>query len=147
MRIRQACVFDIEQIAPLFDAYREFYAQTSDIRRAREFLHERFAHHESIILIALDEFGSVIGFVQLYPLFSSVRGVRTYVLNDLFVAKHARRARVGRQLVVAATDFARANGAASLSLQTAVDNESAQSLYTSLGWKRDDRFYEYSLPL
>ncbi len=147
MRVRQASVFDVEQIAPLFDAYRQFYAQASDIQRAREFLQDRFAHRESIIFVALENSGSVVGFVQLYPLFSSVRGVRTYVLNDLFVAEHARRQRVGRQLVATAADFARASGAASLSLQTAIDNEPAQSLYASLGWKRDDRFCEYSLSL
>lgn len=147
MRVRQASVFDVEDIVPLFDAYRQFYAQACDTAHTRKFLQERFAHHESIIFIALEETDSVIGFVQLYPLFSSVRGVRTYMLNDLFVAEHARRQRVGRQLVATAADFARANGAASLSLQTAVDNEPAQSLYASLGWRRDDRFCEYSLSL
>ncbi len=53
--IRQATFDDLDKIAPLFDAYRQFYRQPADIDRARDFLRERFAHHESVIFVALDE--------------------------------------------------------------------------------------------
>jgi GNAT superfamily N-acetyltransferase len=85
--------------------------------------------------------------VQLYPLFSSVRTVRTYLLNDVFVLLRARRQGVAAALLTAAADHARALGAASLSLSTARDNASAQALYASLGWQRDQQFYEYNLAL
>lgn len=113
--VRQATAFDLDMVAPLFDAYRQFYAQPADLRLARRFLRERFAHHESVVLVAIADGGSAVGFVQLYPLFSSVRATRTYLLNDLFVAAPSRRRGIGEQLVAAATAFARANGAASLS--------------------------------
>lgn len=145
--VRQATAFDLDMVAPLFDAYRQFYAQPADLRLARRFLRERFAHHESVVLVAIADGGSAVGFVQLYPLFSSVRATRTYLLNDLFVAAPSRRRGIGEQLVAAATAFARANGAASLSLQTAADNRAAQSLYESMGWRRGDGFHEYSLSL
>ena len=35
----------------------------------------------------------------------------------------------------------------SLTLETAIDNYAAQKLYESLGWKRDEEFYRYCLPL
>ena len=70
---------------------------------------------------------------------------RTYLLNDLFVASSARRLGVARALLLAAADYARATGAAGLSLSTAHDNLSAQRLYASLGWQRDEQFREYSL--
>ena len=147
MYVRQATVFDVDLLAPLLDAYRQFYGQPADSDLSQSFLRSRFAHHESVIFISVDENIGVIGFVQLYPLFSSVRAVRTYLLNDLFVAVDARRRGVGRQLIATATQFARANGAASMTLQTAVDNFPAQSLYESLDWRRDARFCEYTLAL
>jgi ribosomal protein S18 acetylase RimI-like enzyme len=72
---------------------------------------------------------------------------RKYLLNDLYVVPAARRSGAARQLLTVAVQFARANGAASLSLSTAVDNIPAQQLYESLGWRRDTGFYEYNLTL
>jgi GNAT superfamily N-acetyltransferase len=146
-QIRQATVHDIDALVPLFDGYRQFYGQAFDLIRARDFLSERFAHHESQILIAHDEQGHGLGFTQLYPLFSSVRAVRTYLLNDLFVVPHARRLGVAKALLTASAEHARALGAASMSLSTARDNAPAQALYESLGWRRNDAFYDYSLVL
>src|SRR5688572_11022077 len=97
--ILQATVHDLDRIVPLFDAYRQFYGRNSEPGLVRRFLEERFAHHESIILLACSESGSAEGFVQLYPIFSSVRLVRTYILNDLFVAPEARRSGVARRLL------------------------------------------------
>lgn len=144
--IRPATIHDLDVIVPLFDAYRGFYGRPSDLERARVFLAERFQHHESIIFLALDESGP-IGFTQLYPVFSSVSCTRKYLLNDLFVIPSARRGGAARALLVTAAGFARAQGAASLSLSTGVNNVVAQRLYESLGWTRDESFYEYNLAL
>jgi ribosomal protein S18 acetylase RimI-like enzyme len=147
VQIRQATIHDLDELVPLFDGYRQFYKQASDLTLARTFLTERFAHHQSLILLACDVQQRGLGFTQLYPLFSSVRAVRTYVLNDLFVATHARRHGVAKQLMLVAADHTRALGAASLSLATALDNTPAQALYESLGWQRDRQFCEYGLAL
>jgi ribosomal protein S18 acetylase RimI-like enzyme len=147
LHVRQASVHDLDTVAALFNAYRRFYGQPGDLERARAFLRERFAHHESVILLACDDSCGAPGFTQLYPLFSSVRCARTYLLNDLFVLPSARRQGVGTRLLTAAAAFARANGATSLSLSTAVDNTAAQKLYEALGWKRDSGFFEYHLSL
>jgi len=146
LSVRTADIHDLDRLAPLFDGYRQFYRQPPDLARARAFLAERFAHQESLVLLAeLD--GEAIGFTQLYPQFSSVRTVRTWLLNDLFVAPAARRSGAGRALLQAAAEQARALGAASLSLSTALDNAPAQALYESLGWVRDTQFCEYGLTL
>ena len=144
--IRHATIHDLDAIVPLFDAYRGFYGRPSDLARARAFLAERFQHHESIIFLALDA-GDAVGFTQLYPVFSSVSCTRKYLLNDLFVVPASRGSGAARALLVAAADFARAQGAASLSLSTGVGNAVAQRLYESLGWTRDESFYEYNLVL
>lgn len=145
--IRRAAFHDLDALVPLFDGYRRFYGQPSDPARARAFLAERFAHHESLVLLAQDEAGAGLGFTQLYPLFSSVRTVRTYLLNDLFVAAPARRQGVAKALLEAAAAEAKAQGAASLSLSTGLDNAPAQALYESLAWQRDRQFCEYGLAL
>jgi GNAT superfamily N-acetyltransferase len=147
LQIRPAQLADLDLLVPLFDGYRQFYRQPGNPALARDFLSERMARHESEILLALDDTGSGLGFTQLYPLFSSARAVRIYLLNDLFVANSARRQGVGQALLIAAADHARHLGAASLSLSTAHDNLPAQALYESLGWQRDMEFREYGLVL
>lgn len=145
--IQPATIADLDALVPLFDGYRQFYRQASDTARARAFLAERIERDESLILLARDDDGTGLGFTQLYPLFSSVRAVRTWLLNDLFVAPSARRRGVAGALLRAAAEQARARGAASLSLSTALDNAPAQALYESLGWRRESGFCEYSLGL
>ncbi|MEO9079634.1 MAG: GNAT family N-acetyltransferase [Rhodanobacter sp.] len=145
--IRAATVDDLAALTPLFDGYRQFYRQASDRARAQRFLADRLTRHESQILLACDAAGVGLGFTQLYPIFSSVRAVRTYLLNDLYVVETARRQGVARELLIAAAEHARSLGAASLSLSTALDNLPAQALYESLGWQRDQGFCEYALML
>ena len=145
VQVMRAAVDDIETVAPLFDAYRQFYQQPSDLDGARAFLTERLERGESVIFLALLDDGTPAGFTQLYPIFSSTSMQRAWLLNDIFVAPAARRAGVGRALLERAHAFARATNSKELMLQTAVDNLPAQRLYESLGWQRDNDFYVYML--
>lgn len=145
--IRRATAEDVDRVAPLFDAYRQFYGQPADLARARQFLAERLRRDESLILLAQNEAGEGAGFTQLYPQFSSVRTVRNYLLNDLYVSPASRRQGVATALLEAAAHEARLRQAVSLSLSTARDNMAAQRLYESMGWQRDEKFFEYSLTL
>jgi len=145
--IRVATPDDVERLAPLFDAYRQFYGLTPDLALARRFLTERLTRGESVVLLAEAADGMALGFVQMYPSFSSLRAARTCILYDLFVRPEARQHGVGRLLMEAAADEARRAGAVALVLSTAKTNASAQRLYESLGWVRDQDFYEYGLDL
>jgi ribosomal protein S18 acetylase RimI-like enzyme len=144
---RLATLGDLESLAPLFDSYRQFYGKPPDLELARRFLSDRLSNQDSLVLVAEDAGRSAVGFMQLYPSFSSVRAARIYVLNDLFVAPSARRHGAGALLLRTAADVARAAGGVRLKLSTAITNLPAQRLYTALGWKRDDEFYEYGLSL
>ncbi|MEG4793532.1 GNAT family N-acetyltransferase [Microcoleus sp. LAD1_D1] len=137
---------DLDEVTRLFDRYRIFYGQVSDLDAARQFIQMRFQQGDSTILIALDELRSV-GFTQLYPSFSSFSMKRLWILNDLFVEETARRQGVGTQLMQAAETFARQTGAVRIALCTQMTNQSAQSLYESRGYVKDEVFYHYSLPL
>jgi ribosomal protein S18 acetylase RimI-like enzyme len=144
---RLADVADAERVAPLFDAYRQFYGLAPAPELARAFLAERLSRGESVVLFAEDAGAAVLGFVQMYPTFSSLRAARTFVLYDLFVDPAARQGGVGRRLMQAAAEEARRRGGVSLVLSTARTNATAQRLYESLGWVRDEEFYEYNLSL
>ncbi|HEY6618486.1 MAG TPA: GNAT family N-acetyltransferase [Steroidobacteraceae bacterium] len=145
--IRIAGRADVELVAPLFDAYRQFYGRACDLSTATRFLADRLRGDESVVLVASNVSGDALGFAQLFPSFSSVRATRIYVLNDLFVVPQARRQGLGRELLVEAAEIARSRGASRLRLSTAVTNVPAQRLYESLGWIRDNEFCEYNLGL
>src|SRR5258706_3586557 len=128
MTVRRATISDLDLVAPLFDAYRQFYRKPADLALAKRFLFERFQHSESIIFVAIGEGGATLGFVQLFPSFSSGAAARILILNDLFVVPDARRAGVGALLLRAAADFGKAVGAVRLTLSTEVTNTGAQAL-------------------
>ncbi|MBD9580467.1 GNAT family N-acetyltransferase [Delftia sp. DLF01] len=142
--IHTAIPEDAELIAPLFDAYRQFYEQPADADAALAFITARLERGESVILLARRPDGSALGFCQLYPSFCSVLAAPIYVLYDLFVAPDARRLGVGRALLLAAEAHARATGHARMDLTTARNNLRAQALYESLGWVRDEVFLTYA---
>ena len=137
---------DLDALVPLFDAYRVFYEQPSDLTRARAFLAERFALGESVIFIAKRD-DAAVGFVQMYPSFSSVWTHRIWILNDLFVQKTARRTGVAHSLLEYVSDWAKAKDALGLALETGVENWAAKALYESLGWVIQDETDRYQLEL
>lgn len=146
--IRPADASDIDRIAPMFDAYRQFYGKPPDPDLARAFIDERLQRSESVILLAEEDSGRALGFVQLFPSFTSVQARRLWVLNDLFVSKDARGQGVGRALMNAARDHAVKTGAKRLTLETMEDNERAWALYESLGYVKSEpnvRYYTLEL--
>ena len=142
---RKALLADLENLVPLFDAYRQFYKQAPDVAGGRRFLAERLQNEESVVFMAF-EGDSAVGFTQLYPIFSSVGMGRSWLLNDLYVDASARKKGVGHQLLEAAKQWGRETGSRWLMLETAVDNYAAQALYEKNGWhKVDGVFYSVSL--
>jgi GNAT superfamily N-acetyltransferase len=144
IRIVRAEAKHIADIGPLFDAYRGFYGQPSDLAGARAYLEERMRNAEAVIFVAYDG-DAAAGFTLLYPSFSSVSMKRLWILNDLFVSQDARRGGVGRVLLERARQLAIETDAKGLVLSTQVTNTAAQSLYESSGWQRDDDFFHYHL--
>ena len=141
---REARQGDLAAVASLFDQYRQFYEQAPDAALALQFITERFANKESVLLVAQDASGALVGFCQLYPSFCSVEAKPIYVLYDLFVAPTARKTGAGRALLLAAEARARMDGKARMDLTTAKTNHTAQALYASLGWVRDEVFFAYN---
>ena len=144
LQTRTATPADAEAVAPLFDAYRQFYRQPADLPLAVKFISDRLHMDESVILLAMDANQKILGFCQLYPTFCSIEAKPIIALYDLFVLPEARHRGAGKALLLAAERHAAQNGFARMDLTTAKTNVSAQSLYESLGWVRDEVFHAYS---
>src|SRR6476469_1239399 len=136
---------DVSVIIPLFDAYRCFYHQSSDVKNAAAFLNERLTNDQYVIFIAWNEH-KAIGFTQLYPIFSSVSMRTAWLLNDLYVDESMRKEGIGTKLLDAAKAFGKEQKSKWLMLQTGADNKPAQAAYEKHGWVRESDFF-YTLGL
>ncbi|MBD7967129.1 GNAT family N-acetyltransferase [Paenibacillus gallinarum] len=146
LTMKRAEYKDIPRVAILFDEYRLFYGQESDLKRAEVFLKERMDKDQSVIFYAeMKEIAEPVGFVQLYPSFSSISLQSLWILNDLYVREEARRSGTGRALLQEAEQLARRTGAKGLTLSTSAHNSVAQKLYESEGYIRDNEFWHYDL--
>ena len=147
MNVQWANVAEIEKIVPLFDAYRQFYELPSDVGLSRALLTARMNHQQSKVVLATDEAGAALGFIQLYPMFSSLslslEGSSVWLLNDLFVSPQARGQGVGAALLEFVQAWSTAEKLGYLMLETAKTNTTAQRLYESQGWQRDEVYYTY----
>ncbi len=143
MKVIRATPDHLSQLSQLFDLYRVFYQQPSNLDAAKNFLKDRFLNSDSVIFIAIASDGTGLGFTQLYPSFSSVSMMSTYILNDLFVTSEARKKGVGEALMEKAKHFAISQGGKGLTLETAIDNP-AQKLYLRLGFKKDSDVNHYT---
>ena len=146
IELLQATPAEVGEAAPLFDAYRQFYGKSADMEAARRFLFARLSKNESVLYLARID-GRAVGFVHLYPVFSSVNLTRQWILNDLYVEPETRKSGVARALMKLAQQLGDVTRANCLILETAADNLPAQRLYESLGWQRDQEFYRYHLTL
>jgi len=126
----------------LVEAYRAFYAQAPAIEATRRFVRERVRDGATHYVVARHD-GRIAGFAQLLPTFDTLRLVRAWVLEDLFVAASTRRLGVASALLCHVEHFARSTGARRISLTTAHDNLAAQALYLANGYALDRVFRTY----
>lgn len=150
MEIRKATLADLDLIVPLFDGYRQFYRQESDLDGARLFLQQRLELKESVIYIAFapadrsfseggkadNDNNEAVGFTQLYPIFSSVSMERMLLLNDLFIHPDHRGKGIGKLLIDTAKDFCKETNQKGIVIQTETTNR-AQHLYEREGFNKD----------
>ncbi|MBM3107202.1 GNAT family N-acetyltransferase [Pseudomonas sp. P66] len=149
MRIIKATLEHLDLLAPLFVKYREFYGQLPYPDSSRSFLEKRLDRGESIIYLALpdDDDNKLMGFCQLYPSFSSLSLKRVWILNDIYVAEDSRRMLVADNLMRAAKKLAKETNAVRLRASTSRDNDVAMKTYESIGFREDQEFKSYILPI
>lgn len=143
MEIKKATIEHLPELAVLFNGYRIFYRKESDIEGARQFLKERLTKNESEIFISFS--GAIMtGFTQLYPLFSSARMKKLWLLNDLFVDEKFRGQGFSIALMDRAKDLCRKSGACGFMLETAKTNSIGNQLYQKMGLELDTEHNVYN---
>lgn len=145
--VHKATLKDLDELNHLFDAYRVFYNQVSDKDQSREFLKSRMENEESVIFISRNDSKTATGFTQLYPLFSSTRMKRVWLLNDLFVKQEYRGQGFSKALIEQAKKLCRETKAVGMMLETDKSNTIGNRLYVKTGWKLDKEhnFYHWEV--
>ncbi len=143
--IRKAKIEDLIELSELFDQYRIFYHKDSDFSAAKSFLSERIQKQDSEIFVGENE-GKLVGFVQLYPLFSSTRMKKYWLLNDLFVNVNYRGKGFSKALIEAAKELCKTSKSCGMLLETGKENVVGNQLYPSCGFEKYDsvNFYEWT---
>lgn len=144
MNIRQVKTSDLDQLSILFNSYRIFYGKESNIDISKKFLESRISNKDSKMFIC--EVNNILtGFVQLYPLFSSVRVSKYWLLNDLFIDSEFRGKGYSKLLIDRAKELVLESGACGMMLETEKSNKIGNSLYPKTGFKINDlsNFYEW----
>jgi len=147
MNYRTATLKDLHQLSELFDAYRRFYRKETDIVGAKSFLEKRISNNDSELFVAETTENKLVGFVQLYPLFSSTRMKKFWLLNDLFVHPESRSKGVSIALIEKAKALVRESKACGMFLETEKSNLIGNSLYPKTGFELNmsSNFYEWSV--
>jgi GNAT superfamily N-acetyltransferase len=146
--IRDATEADLPALVPLLRAYCDFYEMSPPDSGLEEMARAVIAAPEdqAYLLVAEDDPGDIVGFAACAWKWSSLRGARIVVLDDLFVADRSRGQGFADQLIAATADVARRHGAAVVTWLTAPDNHRAQAVYNRVGG-HSEPFLEYELEL
>ena len=134
--IRKAGLEDLDEAAMLFNQYRIFYRQQSDLERGKAFLKERLLNNESDIFLAFDG-ARAVGFVQLYKLYHYTKLQKQWLLSDLFVHPDYRGKGISVALIDRSKQWSDETGACGLMLETEKTNDIGNKLYPRCGFEYD----------
>ena len=144
MKVREAKLSDLKNLSVLFNSYRMFYGKKFDLEVAKEFLRSRIEKKDSKIFVC-DFNNELSGFVQLYPLFSSTRVSKYWLLNDLYVDVNKRGKGFSKLLIERSKELVIESKACGMMLETEKSNDIGNKLYPSTGFKKNElsNFYEW----
>lgn len=147
MHIVKSTEHYLDSLTELFEEYRVFCGCDKNPKETKFFLKKLIANEESIIFIAIDsETDRVMGFVNLYPSYSTLALQRLWILNDLGVSGDFRGRGVSKALIQRVKEFAQETNAIRIELKTGVKNTAARSLYKSLNFTVDENNVYYRVP-
>jgi ribosomal protein S18 acetylase RimI-like enzyme len=138
-------------VVEMFNKYRIFYKRPSDLHLAENYLKERLENNQAHIFIACSEdLNLLFGFTLLYPKFSSVSAKQNWHIGDLYIEPEFRKQGIGNMLLKQAINFATEQDAVFISLNTAIDNFTAQSVYDKFGFEKCEPtpgyfYYQYKI--
>ena len=97
------------------------------------------------IFVAEDEDDEVVGLLSASQRWTLWHAGPCALIEELVVDADARRHGVGRALIQAAVEWARAQGCSEVEVSTDQDNADAQAFYRRLGFESEALLLEYEL--
>ena len=97
------------------------------------------------IFVAEDEAGHVVGLLSASQRWTLWHSGPCALIEELVVDESARRQGIGRALIQAALDWARAHGCSEVEISTEQDNLNAQAFYRRLGFESAALLLEYEM--
>jgi GNAT superfamily N-acetyltransferase len=149
LKVREVARSDYDAWLPLWDGYNTFYGRSGPTalpEALTALLWDRlFDPAEPVQALVAERDGRLIGLVHyLYHRATTLEGPICY-LNDLFTAAEARGGGVGKALIEAVYDAARAAGATRVYWQTHETNVTAMRLYDQIAAKSGFLVYRKEL--
>ncbi|HVS77149.1 MAG TPA: GNAT family N-acetyltransferase [Steroidobacteraceae bacterium] len=140
---------DHEEWRPLWDGYNAFYGRSGATSLAEEITQvtwERFFDPaEPVHALVAEEEGVVVGLAHYLYHRSTTRLRDVCYLQDLFTAPALRGLGIGRRLIQAVYDAARAAGCSRVYWQTQVTNQPGRALYDKVAEHRGFIVYSHEL--
>ena len=134
---------------PLWDGYNRFYGRQGPgalPENISEVTWQRFfSRDEPVHGLVAEEAGRVIGIAHFLFHRSTTRLADVCYLQDLFTAEEARGRGVGRQLIYAVYEAARAAGSSRVYWQTQTTNTAGRALYDKLAQHQGFIVYSHEL--
>ena len=128
--IRQAEPSDLDTVAGLLCAFRDWWGSSTPTDETMRGAAEQLLHDPNTVYLL----AGTSGLAQLRFRLSAWTGVEDCWLEDVFVSDDARGTGLGRALVEAAIERARARGCRRIELDVQEDNEHAIRLYEKCGF-------------
>lgn len=129
IRVRELTKGDVETIMPLM--IQLGYELNIDDLRTRFDLISAFNGH---VILGAEKDGLLAGFCHVYAR-PALEKPPEAVVQSLVVDGSERKSGIGRALMDAVEDFARAQGFASVALYSQVERKDAHAFYASLGYE------------
>jgi len=142
IQIVQATENHINLLAPLYHHYRSGFHQDTNVNDVKNFLTKTIDLPNTAVVIAVKNVSAkkqiALGFINMFCFYSTISFKKMWIINDIFVEETQRQQGIGKVLIRAAKDFALADGATHLLLETTPDNKAALALYASEGYVKDE---------
>lgn len=137
----------IAQLATVVDEYREFCGFKESHTETKIFFQKLLIENNAATFIAVNADDKVMGFINLYPSYSTLSLKKIWILNDLGVSSNFRRLGVANALINQVIEFAKSSGAIRIELKTQKINLNAQKLYSEIGFEIDQNNIYYTVPI
>ncbi len=122
----------VELLAELFSIEADFQPDTE---RQVVGLSLLLSRPEQAVIKVARQAGQVVGMVSAQLVISTAQGTPSAWVEDMVVSAAFRGGGLGRALLLAAQEWAKARGASRLQLLVDTDNHAALAYYQHLGWE------------